>query len=145
MLAGKCMHLPVYYTNLQPSRHITSTFGSIGAALAVSKILGLSPTKTTHAIGLAATQVTDLREMFGSHCKSFHVGRTAQNGLIAAVMAEGGYPAVGSRANPLSDEKLQQKFMDGCNSVSIRDAEAVSQRCWALEDLDDIRELVKHP
>ncbi|KAF5644904.1 immune-responsive 1 [Fusarium sp. NRRL 52700] len=70
--------------------HITSTVGSIGAAVAVSRILELSPTKTTHAIGLAATQVTGLREMFGSHCKSFHVGRAAQNGLLAAVMAEGG-------------------------------------------------------
>ncbi|WZH44141.1 mmge/prpd family protein-like protein [Fusarium acuminatum] len=71
--------------------HITSTVGSIGAAVAVSKILGLSPTKTTHAIGLAATQVTSLREMFGSHCKSFHPGRAAQSGLLAAVMAESGY------------------------------------------------------
>ncbi|WJG34562.1 uncharacterized protein FOBCDRAFT_314856 [Fusarium oxysporum Fo47] len=71
--------------------HITSTVRSIGATVAVSKILGLSPTKTTHAIGLAATQVTGLREMFGSYCKSFHVGRSAQNGLLAAVMAEGGY------------------------------------------------------
>ncbi|KAF5241191.1 hypothetical protein FANTH_9187 [Fusarium anthophilum] len=71
--------------------HITSTVGSIGATVAVSNILGLSPTKITHAIGLAATQVTGLREMFGSHCKSFHVGRAAQNGLLAAVMAEGGY------------------------------------------------------
>ncbi|KAF5611939.1 immune-responsive 1 [Fusarium subglutinans] len=296
--------------------HITSIVGSIGAAVAVSKVLGLSPTKTTHAIGLAATQVTGLREMFGSHCKSFHVGRAAQNGLLAAVMAEGGYTssegaleakrgwatvvgtnkpdvlqaldrwlgtdnedglaggdngrweivrnsfkpfpcgivihpiidaciqlhealireghnpaqiesvtaqvhplvleltgkktpkdgleakfsvyhsgacglllgratpseyednvvldpavitirdritanidtsiaadsakisvvlqsgevftkyvehAIGSRANPLSDEKLREKFVDGCNSVSIRDAEAVSQRCWELE------------
>ncbi|KAH7194014.1 mmge/prpd family protein-like protein [Fusarium flagelliforme] len=71
--------------------HITSTVGSIGAAVAVSKVLGLSPTKTTHAIGVAATQVTGLREMFGSHCKSFHPGRAAQSGLLAAVMAEGGY------------------------------------------------------
>jgi 2-methylcitrate dehydratase PrpD len=59
--------------------------------VAVSKILNLSPTKTTHAIGIAATQVTGLREMFGSHSKSFHPGRAAQNGLMAAVMAEGGY------------------------------------------------------
>ncbi|KAM5524119.1 TRI14-like protein [Fusarium oxysporum f. sp. phaseoli] len=29
--------------------------------------------------------------MFGSHCKSFHVGRSAQNSLLPAVMAEGGY------------------------------------------------------
>ncbi|RBR16035.1 hypothetical protein FVER53590_09841 [Fusarium verticillioides] len=307
--------------------HITSTVGSIGAAVAVSKVLRLSPTKTTHAIGLASTQVTGLREMFGSHCKSFHVGRAAQSGLLAAIMAEGGYTssegaleakrgwaavvgtskpdvlqnlnrwlgpeiddglasrntgrweilrnsfkpfpcgivihpvidaciqlhaeltrkehdptqiksvaaqvhplvleltgkkapkdgleakfsvyhsgacglllgkatpseyednivldpaviairdritanidtsiaadaakvtvvmqsgevftkyvehAVGSRVNPLSDEKLREKLIDGCKNVSTRDIEAVSQRCWGLEYLDDIRELVKY-
>jgi aconitate decarboxylase len=29
--------------------------------------------------------------MFGSHTKSFHPGRAAQNGLIAAILAQGGY------------------------------------------------------
>lgn len=72
-------------------RHITSTTGSIGAAVAVSKLLGLSPDKIAHAIGIAATQVTGLREMFGSHTKSFHPGRAAQNGLMAAVLASNGY------------------------------------------------------
>ncbi|KAE8443712.1 hypothetical protein EG329_001484 [Mollisiaceae sp. DMI_Dod_QoI] len=71
--------------------HITSTTGSIGAAVAVSKLLGLSVSQTTHAIGVAATQVIGLREMFGSHTKSFHPGRAAQSGLIAAVLAQGGY------------------------------------------------------
>ncbi|CZR70057.1 related to immune-responsive protein 1 [Phialocephala subalpina] len=71
--------------------HITSTTGSIGAAVAVSKLLGLSIMQTTHAIGVAATQVVGLREMFGSHTKSFHPGRAAQSGLMAAVLAQGGY------------------------------------------------------
>ncbi|KAL1863078.1 hypothetical protein VTK73DRAFT_6458 [Phialemonium thermophilum] len=71
--------------------HITSTTGSIGAAVAVSKLLSLSTVQTAHAIGIAATQVVGLREMFGSHTKSFHVGRAAQNGLMAAVLAQGGY------------------------------------------------------
>ena len=44
-----------------------------------------------HAIGIAATQVTGLREMFGSDTKSFHVGRAAQNGLMAAILASNGY------------------------------------------------------
>lgn len=44
-----------------------------------------------HAIGVAATQVTGLREMFGSDTKSFHPGRAAQNGLMAAVLAQQGY------------------------------------------------------
>ncbi|KAL1887668.1 hypothetical protein Sste5346_010063 [Sporothrix stenoceras] len=71
--------------------HITSSTGSIGAAVAVSKILNLSTPETAHAIGLAATQVVGLREMFGSHTKSFHPGRAAQSGLLAAIMAQGGY------------------------------------------------------
>lgn len=29
--------------------------------------------------------------MFGSHTKSFHPGRAAQNGLVAAILAQGGY------------------------------------------------------
>ena len=76
---------------LTVNRHITSTTGSIGAAVAVSKLLSLSVSQTSHAIGVAATQVVGLREMFGSHTKSFHPGRAAQSGLIAAVLAQGGY------------------------------------------------------
>ncbi|KAL5358743.1 hypothetical protein BJX96DRAFT_183309 [Aspergillus floccosus] len=71
--------------------HITSTTGSIGAAVAVARLLKLDEEKTAHAIGIAATQVTGLREMFGSHTKSFHPGRAAQNGLLAAVLAAEGY------------------------------------------------------
>jgi len=82
-------------------RHITSTTGSIGAAVAVSKLLSLSTSQTAHAIGIAATQVTGLREMFGSHTKSFHPGRAAQNGLVAAVLAQGGYTS--------SEEALEAK------------------------------------
>jgi aconitate decarboxylase len=78
-------------TDKKTSRHITSTTGSIGAAIAVSKLLGLDINQTEQAIGLAATQVTGLREMFGSHTKSFHPGRAAQNGLLAALLASRGY------------------------------------------------------
>ncbi|KIW94631.1 uncharacterized protein Z519_04607 [Cladophialophora bantiana CBS 173.52] len=71
--------------------HITSTTGSIGAAVAVGKLLNLTTKQMAHAIGIAATQVTGLREMFGSDTKSFHVGRSAQNGLMAAILASKGY------------------------------------------------------
>ncbi|KAJ7630379.1 2-methylcitrate dehydratase [Roridomyces roridus] len=71
--------------------HITSTVGSIGAAVAVGKLLKLQTVPMQHAISIAATQVTGLREMFGTDTKSFHVGRAAQNGLLAAVLASRGY------------------------------------------------------
>jgi len=72
-------------------RHITSTVGAVGAAIAVGKLMKLSLPQMQHAIGIAATQVTGLREMFGSDTKSFHPGRAAQNGLLAAVLAQQDY------------------------------------------------------
>jgi 2-methylcitrate dehydratase PrpD len=43
------------------------------------------------AIGLAATQSSGLREMFGTMTKSFHPGRAAQNGAMSALLAEAGF------------------------------------------------------
>ena len=71
--------------------HITSTVGSIGAAVAVAKLLRLDEEQMSNAISIAATQVTGLRDQFGSDTKSFHVGRSAQNGLLAALLASHGY------------------------------------------------------
>jgi 2-methylcitrate dehydratase PrpD len=51
--------------------------------------------------------------------------------------------AVGSCANPLSDIKLKNKFIDGCKMVGIRNAEAMSESYWTLKTMDDIRHLIK--
>lgn len=71
--------------------HITSTIGVIGAAVAVGRLRGLCKQRMISAIGLAATQSAGFREMFGSMGKSFHPGRSAQNGYFAALLAEQGY------------------------------------------------------
>jgi aconitate decarboxylase len=71
--------------------HITSTAGTFGAAVAVGKVMKLDTKAMQNAIGVAATQVTGLREMFGSHTKALHAGRAAQNGLLAALLAEKGF------------------------------------------------------
>ncbi len=71
--------------------HITGTTGVFGAAVAASKLLGLDEQRMLWALGLAATQPVGLREMFGTMTKSFHPGRAAQNGLLAALLAERGY------------------------------------------------------
>ncbi|PPJ61201.1 hypothetical protein CBER1_10288 [Cercospora berteroae] len=83
--------LSVWPSHYDIGWHITSTTGSIGAAIAVAKLMHLDETQITHAIGIAATQATGLREMFGSDTKSFHVGRAAQNGLLAAHLAKKGF------------------------------------------------------
>jgi aconitate decarboxylase len=71
--------------------HITSTVGSIGAAVGVGKLLDLDTTRMQHAIGVAATQVVGMQEFFGSDTKSFHIGRAAQGGMLAALLAKNGY------------------------------------------------------
>ena len=78
-------------THYEVGWHITGTAGVIGAAAACARLLGLDEDRTLHALGNAATQAAGLREMFGSMCKSFHVGRAAQNGLTAALLAERGF------------------------------------------------------
>ena len=71
--------------------HITSTTGAIGAAVAVSKLLSLDTNHTATAIGIASTQVIGMQAFFGSDTKSFHVGRAAQSGMLAAMLAKNGY------------------------------------------------------
>jgi aconitate decarboxylase len=71
--------------------HITSTVGSVGAAVSVGKLLGLDTVHMQHAIGIASTQVVGMQVFFGSDTKSFHVGRAAQGGMMAALLARDGY------------------------------------------------------
>ncbi|KAF2733272.1 2-methylcitrate dehydratase PrpD [Polyplosphaeria fusca] len=71
--------------------HITSTVGSVGAAVGVGNLLKLNTTIMQQAIGIAATQVVGMQEFFGSDTKSFHIGRAAQGGMIAALLAKNGY------------------------------------------------------
>jgi len=73
--------------------HSTGSIGVFGAAVAIGRLLGLTQLQMTHAIGLAATQSAGLREMFGSMAKSFHPGRSAQSGYMAALLAQKGFTA----------------------------------------------------
>jgi 2-methylcitrate dehydratase PrpD len=83
----------VYPAHYDVGWHITGTSGVFGAATAIGKLLGLSVQEMVWAIGLAATQAAGLREMFGSMAKSFHPGRSAQNGYAAALLAQAGFTA----------------------------------------------------
>jgi 2-methylcitrate dehydratase PrpD len=77
----------VYPAHYDAGWHITGTVGPFGAAAAAGKILGLNEQQMMWAMGLAAVQPVGLKEMFGSMTKSFHPGRAAQNGLVAAFLA----------------------------------------------------------
>jgi 2-methylcitrate dehydratase PrpD len=78
----------VYPAHYDVGWHITGTAGVFGAAAAVGKVLGLDVQQMTWALGIAGTQSSGFREMFGTMCKSFHPGRAAQNGLLSAHLAK---------------------------------------------------------
>ena len=79
--------LSVFPEHYMVGWHITGTAGVFGAAAAAGKLLELNEQQMVWALGIAATQSSGLREMFGSMCKSLHPGRAAQNGLTAALLA----------------------------------------------------------
>lgn len=81
----------VYPDHYDTGWHITGTAGVFGAAAACARLLGLDPQRMTCALGIAATQSSGLREMFGTMCKPFHPGNAARNGLMAALLAERGF------------------------------------------------------
>lgn len=77
----------VYPAHYDVGWHITGTAGVFGAAAAVGKLIGLNQQQMVWALGIAATQSSGLREMFGTMCKPFHPGNAARNGLLAALLA----------------------------------------------------------
>jgi 2-methylcitrate dehydratase PrpD len=77
----------VYPSHYDIGWHITGTAGVFGAAAATGRLLGLSEAQLVWALGIAATQASGLREMFGTMCKPLHPGLAARNGLVAALLA----------------------------------------------------------
>lgn len=113
----------VYPAHYDVGWHITGTAGVFGAAAAASRLLGLTEEQATYALGIAATQSSGFREMFGSMCKSFHVGSAAKNGLLAALLAQRGFTsstraieAPRGFANVMSTARNYDEIMRGLGS-----------------------------
>ena len=86
---GKLMN-PRHY---QRGWHCTSTLGTIGAAAAVSRLLGLDAAAAGHALAIAASEASGLKENFGTMVKPLHAGLAARNGVLAALLAKAGMTA----------------------------------------------------
>ena len=71
--------------------HLTGTLGSIAAGIAAARLLKLDARQTVHALGIATTQAAGMQQNRGTMCKSFHAGRAASSGVIAAVLARQGF------------------------------------------------------
>jgi 2-methylcitrate dehydratase PrpD len=83
----------VYPEHYDRGWHITGSTGTLGAAAACARLLGLDEHKTAMALGIAASQPVGLREQFGTMTKPFHPGAAARAGLLAALLARHGFTA----------------------------------------------------
>jgi 2-methylcitrate dehydratase PrpD len=81
---------PAHYTR---GWHATSSVGTLGCAAAAARLLGLDVTQTRHALGIAASLASGLKENFGSMTKPYHAGHAARNGVLAAMLAREGQTA----------------------------------------------------
>lgn len=91
--AGARVSRAVWPDHYDVGWHMTGTAGTICAAAAACRMLGLGAERVVHALGLAATQAAGHRVHFGSMAKSFHVGKAAMNGVLAARLAARGFTA----------------------------------------------------
>jgi 2-methylcitrate dehydratase PrpD len=80
--------------------HSSGTIGTFGAAVAAAKLLGLDPAQVRHALAIAASSAAGIRVNFGSMTKPLHVGRAAQNGIVAAELAGRGYSGGSDALDP---------------------------------------------
>ena len=71
--------------------HATATLGRFGAAIAAGTLLGLRADQMVAAIGIAGTQASGLKEVFGTMTKPFHAGVAARDGVMAAFLAASGF------------------------------------------------------
>jgi 2-methylcitrate dehydratase PrpD len=73
--------------------HCTSSIGTLGAAAAAARLLGLNAASTAHALGIAASLACGVKENLGSMVKPLHAGMAARNGVTAARLAKAGFVA----------------------------------------------------
>src|SRR5688572_14351125 len=73
--------------------HTSGTIGTFAAAATAAKLLRLDEARTAQAIGIAASMASGIRANFGTMTKPLHVGRAAQNGVDAALLARAGFSA----------------------------------------------------
>ena len=83
----------------------SSLLGTIGAAAACSRLLGLDPNGIVTAIGLGVSFAAGLRNNFGTMAKPFGAGKAAMDGVMFSKLAQ-----LGLSASPLQLEENSPLF-----------------------------------
>jgi 2-methylcitrate dehydratase PrpD len=135
--------------------HATSSIGTLGCAAAAARLLGLDADQTRHALGVAATLASGLKENFGSMTKPLHAGHAAESGVRAALLAregltasdtalEGrqGYAAAFSAAilDPATFESLGTRWHLTTSGIAVKPYPSCALTHSAIDALVELRE-----
>ena len=82
--------LPQHYLR---GMHSSGTVGTFGAYAAAAKLQDLHRDHLRNGFGIAASLAAGIRCNFGTMTKPLHVGRAAENGVTAALLAARGFTA----------------------------------------------------
>ncbi len=82
--------------------HTSGTIGTFGSAVTSAKLLDFDERQTARAIGIAASMAAGIRAGFGTMTKPLHMGRSAENGVTAALLVREGFTS--------SEEALDGKW-----------------------------------
>jgi 2-methylcitrate dehydratase PrpD len=82
--------LPQHYLR---GLHSSGTVGAFGAYAAAAKLLDLKGDPLRSGFGITASFAAGIRCNFGTMTKPLHVGRAAENGVTAALLAARGFTA----------------------------------------------------
>ena len=116
--------------------HSTGTAGSVGAAAATAKVLGLSAEQAAGALGLGATQgagLIDGTEGKALAAKHFHGGKAAQNGIWAALLARRDY--LGSRTALEAEWGFLRAFAKGSDKDRLALLDRLGEEWYILRTI----------
>ena len=71
--------------------HITATAGTLGATMALTRLLNLSKDQTINAFGIACSRASGIKSQFGTMGKPYHAGISASSAVESANLAKNNF------------------------------------------------------
>ncbi|MGE3962404.1 MAG: MmgE/PrpD family protein [Dehalococcoidia bacterium] len=113
--------------------HTTGTAGTLGAAAAAARLLGLDERATRDALGSAGTMTAGLWEFLadGAMSKQLHPGKAAHDGILAALLARRGF--TGASKILEGPKGLLAAMTDDARPERLTDGLSIEQPHWRVE------------
>lgn len=83
----------VHFHHYDKGWHPTATLGTIGAAAALSHLIGLGVDRTATALAIAVSFASGIKANFGTMTKPLHIGQCGRNAVLATLLAERDFTA----------------------------------------------------